>query len=265
MATVRAASAQQSSYELFRAHNNAMTDVQPAWMGPLIQSDSRLSQAIRLSVGSSFAPGQHAVNFGNGHGIGTIVARRFQFDFNPPSYIQNHSKSFGDGAGDASTQVKVRIASGNAEHGNYALTAIVTNSYPTGSYQNGGATAWFNTRLASGKQFGRFFDLQTTFGAAFPTGQIAAQGRAIEWNLTGQVHPNPHVWLNVENNYAYNVGGPFDGKTQNFITPAAFYLIKRKSWGPTHAAMVFDGGMQIATSSYHPYNHNLIAEMRILY
>ena len=53
--------------------------------------------------------------------------------------------------------------------------------------------------------------------------------------------------------------------TENFVTPAAFYVVRSKNWKPTHAFLVFDGGMQIATSGFHPCNHNLISEMRILF
>ncbi len=66
-----------------------MTAQQPAWMGPLIQSDSRLPQAIRLSVSNSYCPTQ-TVNYGNGHGIAVMAG--------------------------TATQIKYRIASGNAEH-----------------------------------------------------------------------------------------------------------------------------------------------------
>ena len=102
-------------------------------------------------------------------------------------------------------------------------------------------------------------------GGFLPTGKIATQGRAIEWNATAQLHPNAHTWFDVEDNATFNVGGAVGGNTQNFITPAAFYLVRRKGWGPAHAAMVFDAGMQIATSQFHLYNHNLISELRILF
>jgi len=41
--------------------------------------------------------------------------------------------------------------------------------------------------------------------------------------------------------------------------------LKRDTWGPTHPFLVFAEGMQIATSRFHTYNHNLISEMRILF
>ena len=47
--------------------------------------------------------------------------------------------------------------------------------------------------------------------------------------------------------------------------PAAFYMIRRKDWKPQHATIVFATGMQIATSGFHYYNHNLITEIRLTY
>ena len=241
-----------------------MTDVQPTWMGPLIQSDSRLGQGIKVSVSNANAPGAQIVSYGNNKGFSTIAARRFQFDFNPPSYFRNHSATQKDGFGNAATQVKYRIASGNAEHGNFAVTAILYRNFTPGSNQNAMLTGAYFPKLAVGKAFGRF-NMQTVVNGVLPTGKTALQGRAVEWNLTAQVHASGHVWFDVENNAAFILGGPCDGKKQNFVTPAAFYMLRRKEWQPTHPALVFAMGMQIATSSFHMYNQNLVTEMRILF
>jgi hypothetical protein len=263
MASACAVSSQETSYEQFRGHNQAMTALQPAWMGPLIQSDSRLSQAARISVSNMYIPTQ-TVSYGNNHGVSLIAANRFQFDFDPPAFFRNHCAALKDGFGNAAAQVKWRLASGNAEHGNFTLTAMLARSFTPGSQQNGMLTGAFFPKLAAGRAWGRF-NVQTVVDGVLPTGKVTAQGRAVEWNLTAQAHPNAHLWFDIENNATFNRGGPFDGKTQNFITPAAFYMVRRRGWEPTHAAVVFDTGMQIATSGFHLYNHNLISEMRILF
>ena len=259
-----AARAQQSPYEKFRSHNASMNEVQPKWMGPLIQSDSRLSQSLRLSVSNSYSPGAQPIVYGNNHGFCVLAARRFQFELDPPSFFRNHSATAQDGFGNIATQVKMRIASGNAQHGNYAVSAILSRSYTPGAYENGGYTGSYGPRIAAGKAFGRF-DLQTTIGGSLPTGKVALQGRAIEWNATAQVHPNAHLFLDIENNATYIKGSTSDGQMQNFLTPAAFFVLRRKSWSPAHAVVVPGGGMQIATSRFHFYNHNLIAEIRVLF
>ena len=258
------AGAQQSYYRSFREHNAAMAAVQPSWMGPLIQSDARLGQAIRFSVSDAAFPGEQTLNYGNNHGISLIAGRRFQFDLDPPSFFRNHSSAHKDGFGNAGTQLKWRIASGNAEHGNYAVSAIIYYAFAPRVYQNQMLTSFYAPAVAAGRGFGRF-TVMSKFGGILPTGKIAQQGRGIEWDVTAQVHSTVRTWLEVEDNALFNYGGPFDGKTQNFLTPAAFYMIRRREWNPEHATVVMGGGMQIATSSFHFYNHNLISELRVVF
>jgi hypothetical protein len=241
-----------------------MAALQPAWIAPLIQSDARLVQGARLSVSSLNADGARIINYGNNHGIGLIAGTRLQFDFNPPSFFRNHSPELPDGWGNASAQVKFRIASGNADHGNFAVSAILERGFAPGSRQNGMLTGFYLPKLAAGKAFAHF-NVQSTLNGMLPTRKIAQQGRAIEWNVAGQVHATSRTWLDVENNAAFMAGGPNNGKIQNFITPAAFFVLRRNSWGPKHPQAVLDGGMQIATSRFYCYNHNLITEIRILF
>ena len=254
----------QSYYQQFRSRNAAMADVQPTWMGPLIQSDARLTQAVKVSVSSASVNGAQVTSYGNNHGVSLLGGRRFQFDFNPPSYFQNSSPAMPDGFGNASTQVKYRIASGNAAHGNFAVSAALARSFGGGYEQNGMLSDAYFPKLLAGKAFGRFV-VQSALSGALPTGKIAEQGRAMEWNSTAQLHAGGHAYLDIEDNVTWFLGGACGGKSQNFMTPAGFLMVRRKGWEPTHALIVFDAGIQIATSSFHAYNHNVVSEMRILF
>ncbi|HEV2484037.1 MAG TPA: hypothetical protein VGT08_00750 [Terracidiphilus sp.] len=258
------ASAQQSFYGRLRSNNASMTAVQPTWMGPLIQADGRLGQAVRFSVSNANFCGTRTLNYGNGKGIAMIVDRRFQIDLDPPAYFRNHSSTMKDGFGNAGTQLKYRIASGNAQHGNYAVSAVLYHAFAPRVYQNLMLTSFYAPSIAAGKAFGRFAVLQNV-GGFLPTGKIAQQGRAVEWNSTAQMHLSKYAWVDVEDNATFFRGGPFDGKAQNFVTPAAFYMIRRNEWKPEHASVVFAAGMQIATSNFHYYNHNLVTEMRVVF
>ncbi len=258
------AHAQEALWTRVHSSNTTMAALQPAWISPLIQADPRLTQGMRLSVSRANVPGAEIFSYGNNHGIGFIAGTRFQFDFNPPSFFRNHSSQFPDGWGNASTQVKFRIASGNADHGNFALTVMLAHAFATGASQNAMLTAYDLPRLAAGKAFGRF-DVQSTLGGVLPTGKIDQQGRAIEWNVAGQVHASSRTWFDIENNATFNFAGPYDANTQNFITPAAFFIVRRNNWGPKHPMAVFDGGIQVATSRFCLYNHNVITELRILF
>ncbi len=247
-----------------RSNNTSMTEVQPTWMGPLIQSDGRLGQAVRISVSNADFSGTRTLNYGNGKGISMIVNRRFQIDLDPPSFFRNHNSTHADGFGNAGTQIKYRIASGNAAHGNYAISAVLYHAFGPRVEQNLMLSSFYCPSIAAGKAFGRFAVLEN-IGGLLPTDKIAQQGRAIEWNSTAQMHVTKYAWMDIEDNAIFFHAGPLDGKPQNLITPAAFYMIRRKEWKPEHASIVFAGGMQIATSGYHYVNHNLITEMRLIF
>jgi len=255
---------QSSWYENFRAHNARMTEVQPSWMGPVTQTDPRLSQAVRISVADWAQPGAHPISYGNNHGISTMIARRVQLDLDPPPFYRNHAAALPDGFANLSAQMKLRLTSGNAQHGNYALTAILNHGFASGANQNGALSSYYEPSIAAGKLFGRFAGL-TQISGWLPTAKVTQQGRSINWTMTGQVHVGRHAYFDLENNFSHILGSPADGQTQNMLTPAAFYMIRRKQWKPEHAIYIVDGGLQTATSRFRNYNHNVIAEFRILY
>lgn len=260
-----AAAAQQSLRARFFAHNDAMSALQPAWPTPVVETEPRLTQYYRFAFSNEYtAAGTQTVNYGNARGGGIIGWNRFEFDLLPPPYIQ-HNSSAADGFGDTSVLVKYRIVSGNAAHGNYIATAVLSHTFATGSAKNGALTDSWNPTLAGGKGLTKYIDVESSLGGSMPTDKIAAQGRTITWNSLVQDHLTKSVWLELENNATFFLGGSHDGMMQNFVTPGAFYVLRRSDWKSTHPFFVFDGGMQIATSRFHTYNHNLIAEMRILF
>ncbi|HEY2470273.1 MAG TPA: hypothetical protein VGI45_20930 [Terracidiphilus sp.] len=256
--------AQHSSSERFTRHNNAMATRQPSFITPLVGIDPRLVQYTRFSFSHEYtSAGAETVNYGNGRGSGIIVGNRLELDFIEPPYIQ-HNSAAEDGFGDMAVLAKYRVASANAESGNYDVALILNHCFATGSPQNGAATDSFGPSLAAGYAFHRL-DVISSLGGTLPTEKIAKQGRTIAWNTESQVHIKQHLWLEVENNATYFAGGSHDGWMQNFVTPAAFYVIRGKSWKPTRPFFIVDGGMQIATSGFHTYNHNLITEVRVLF
>ncbi len=258
-------SAQQSFAERFSAHNSQMAAVQPAWITPLVAPDPRLVQYAKLSFAHQYtSSGTETVSYGNNRGLGVVAGTRYEFDYIPPAYVQHNSAAI-DGFGDTSMLVKYRIASGNADHGNFIVTAMLSHCFATGSHKNGAGTDSYGPVLMGGYGLGRKFQLESSLGGTLPTGKIAAQGRAIAWNALAQSHATQHLWFELSNNATFYAGGTHDGRMQNFMTPAAFYTIRRKEWTPTHPFLIVDGGMQIATSGFHTYNHNLITEMRLLF
>ena len=257
-------SAQQTFVERFTAHNRTMSTRQPAFISPLVGTDPRLVQYTKFAVSHQYtSTGTETVNYGNSRGTGIIVGNRFEFDFIAPPYIQ-HNSAADDGFGDTAVLAKFRIASANKEGGNYAVAAVLSHCFATGSHKNGASTDSFGPTLSAGYAFHRI-DVISSLGGTLPTGKIATQGRAIAWNTVSQAHLKPHIWFEVGDNASYLVGGSHDGKMQNFLTPAAFYIIRGKKWKPAHPTYIVDGGMQIATSGFHTYDHNLITEVRMLF
>jgi len=256
--------AQTSLYEQFRAHNADVARFQPAMVTPLVAPDPRLIQYYRFAFAHEYtAAGTETASYGNARGGGIIALNRFEFDLMPPTYIQ-HNGTAADGFGDTSFSGKIRITSGDAEHGNFDLAASVAHCFATGSHANGGRTDSFTPTVAGEFTMGHLSFVSGLAGT-LPTGRIAVQGRTIAWNEAAQFHATPHVWLEAENNATFYFAGEHDAQMQNFVTPAAFYVLRRKAWTPTHPLAVFATGMQIATSGFHTYNHNLIAEVRVLF
>lgn len=258
------ACAEQPFGAQFRAHNAAAAKVQPALISPLVAPDPRIIQYYRFSFAHQYtSAGTETTNYGNTRGGGVVVANRLEFDWMPPAYIQ-HNSAAADGFGDTSVLGKVRIASGDATHGNFDVAAVLAHCFASGSHKNGALTDSFSPVLATDFTV-RHMSFISTLGGTLPTGKIATQGRTIAWNEVAQWHVKPHVWFELENNSTFFFAGSHDGHMQNFVTPGAFYVLRRKGWEPTHAVFIFDTGMQIATSRLHTYNHNLISEMRILF
>jgi len=259
-----ATAAAQGHSERFRAHNAEMSTLQPALISPLVAPDPRLLQYARFSVSHEFtSSGAETVNWGNCRGGGVIVRKRFELDWAPPVYLQ-HNGHGADGWGDTSLLAKYRIASGNAEAGNFEVTAIVSRTLATGSHSNGGVTGSYTPVLAAGYARGHF-DVIGSVGGTLPTGENVRQGRSVAWNTTVQMHATRHIWMEMENNATFYKGGSHDGAVQNFATPAVFYVVRKKEWKALHPWFIVDGGMQVATSSFHTYNHNIVTELRMLF
>ncbi len=260
------ACAQRSFKERFLAHNATMRGLQPSWPTPLVEAEPRLTQYYRFSFSNEFtSAGTRTVNYGNSRGGGIVAWNRLEFDAYPPGYVQHEKASEDDGFGDTDLLVKLRMASANAEHGNYIATFLLGRSFPTGSHNNGAETGIWTPTLAGGFGITRRIDVESSLGGWLPTGKITEQGRSIAWSSLTQIHTSRSTWLEFEDNAQYCLGGPHGGQTQNFLTPAAFYFYRRPDGAATQPFLVFTAGMQIATSAFHTYNHNFIGEIRILF
>jgi len=257
-------------YCWWSAQTNATQSKQPAWAVPLVTTYTGLFQVARLDVVRQITPTlTDTWNYGNSKSFNVIIPHmNTEFAVDLPPYIQHNTPKAKDGAGDFSILGKYRLASGNAEHGTYTLSFWTLVTFPTGSYKNGSSKPSFQPNLGAGKGWGHF-DIQTSVGATLPAGNPAlkSSGRPILWNAAGQYQIRKIFWPEVESNATFYKGGTNDGKTQEFITPGI--IIGKCALHPDdpkrRPGLGFGGGMQIASSKFHTYNHELVLTARFIY
>jgi len=254
--------------EKWLARASATQAKQPGWAVPLVTTTTGLIQVARTDVLHQVTPTHTDTwNFDNSKGVNIVPWANTELAVNLPPYLQ-HNSAAKDGFGDMSFLGKYRIASGNAQHGNYTLSAWVVAAIPTGSYSNGSTDASIQPNLGGGKGFGRF-DVQTSLGATLPTGTPAlkASGRPILWNAVAQYHIGKFFWPEIESNATFFKGSANDGRTQEFITPGL--MLGKFALHPndpkSRPGLAVGLGMQIATSHFHAYNHGLVLTARWLF
>ncbi|MGP8173696.1 MAG: hypothetical protein ACLP7O_04005 [Terracidiphilus sp.] len=250
------------------ARTSATQAKQPAWAVPLVTTYTGLIQVVRVDFTRQIAPAlTNTWNFDNSKGLNLIPWANTELVVDLPPYIE-HNSTAKDGFGDFSFLAKYRIASGNQQHGSYTLSTWVLTTIPTGSYKNGSTNASVQPNLGAGKGFGRF-DVQTTLGATLPTGTPAttSSGRPVAWNTVAQYRIGKLFWPEIESNATFYKGGTNDGKTQEFITPGLIVgkCALRPSDPKSRPGLAFGAGMQIATSQFHAYNHELVLTARWIF
>jgi hypothetical protein len=242
------------------------TSQQPAWAVPVITPYAGIVQLVRTDVLRQYTPTRTlTMNYGNGKGFNLIPFYKTEVDIDLPPYVQHNTPKTLDGAGDFSAVLKYRLFAGNELHGNYALSAQVLATGATGSYKNGTASTTFTATIVGGKGFKRF-DFQSSIGGTMPTHAFHSIGRTISWNNVVQYRVKKIFWPELETNSTFYFLGPHDGKSQVFLTPGLMISkIKLRAEETSRLALAFGGGMQIATSSYHAYNHALVFTARIAF
>jgi hypothetical protein len=258
-------SAQSNFFHAWEDRVRATSARQPAWPVPVVGSPSTIVQLARLDFVRQYTSAHTLTwNYDNGKGVNLIPFARTEFDVNLPPYIQHNTPKVADGAGDFSMVAKYRPFA-SSEKGNYSTLVQLAFSVPTGSYKNGTATSTITPTVALGKGFGKF-DIQSALGGVLPTSSVPQIGRTIQWNTTAQYRVGKYFWPEVEANASYYRGGANDGKNQVFLTPGMMVSkIKLRKDPKDRLGLVMGAGMQIATSSFHSYNHALVVTGRIVF
>ena len=134
-------------------------------MTPLVTVTPRLEQEFRFDAydqqngTGSQGNGQHFVNYGGPGGarIEFIPAYNWEVIVAPPPYVTaSGPKGSGEGWGDwPAFLVKYRLASANAQNGDYIVTAFFQMSDPLGTPQFQ-TTCWSSADLGVRQRLGRF-------------------------------------------------------------------------------------------------------------
>jgi hypothetical protein len=233
---------------------------QPNWLTPVVTSTARLKQEIRCDISWQRNPdGTTAENYGGSKGFTTIPVDRIEISLNFPPYMVHNEPKVNDGFGDFSVLTKFRILARNREKGDYALTAFLAVSFPTGSYKNGSRHPVITPTIAGGNGMGDFV-YQGTFGSDLPSAQTALLGRRLILNNTVQYRGWGKIWPEMEVNSNFYNDGPNDGKKQVYLTPGIsagrFSIYK-------HLQLSMGAGVEIAVTHFHSYTHQAIFTARL--
>jgi Putative MetA-pathway of phenol degradation len=233
---------------------------QPDWVTPLITASANLEEAPIYDISRRLPPSGHPiVTAGGPRGIQFVPFGKLQLTFGATPYLIHNDPKLHDGFGDTTFAFKYRLASGNEQHGNFALSAQIGASIATGSYQNGQKSDALTPNLLVEKGWGRF-NVQSTFGATLPLGNTRLTGRQFDSNTAFQSRFARILWPELELNSTAFQGGPNAGKTQSFLTPGVIlgrFPITRST------GLAFGVGMQIAATQYHSYGHSLLFSVRL--
>ena len=175
-----------------------------------------------------------------------------------PPYLQHNQPNVHDGFGDVSFLAKCRLAARNESSGNYAVTAFLGASVPTGSYANGARSAVITPTIAAGKGWGRF-DIQSTLSAGLPTAKTDVTGHAVALNTAFQYRVATKIWPEFEVNSVFWKGGTQNGKKQTVLTAG---LILGRFKLHRRLLLSIGAGFQIAASHYHAYNRAAVMSVR---
>jgi hypothetical protein len=266
-ATTSTLFSQDNFFAKWESRTSATQARQPSWPPPLVSPYPMLIQVFRADFTRQITPTLTSTwNYGASRGLNLIPGFNSEVDVYYAPYLEHNTPKVKDGFGDVGFLYKYRILSRNEKGGNYMLSAQLTATIPTGSHTNGSPDSSVSPTLLSGKGFGKF-DVISCLGGTLPTEETNKVGRSIGWNTTAQYHLSKYVWPELESNATWFFAGKNGGKKQNFLTPGiVFSKFKfRPSDERSRIGVAFGAGMQIATSQFHTYNHELAFTSRLVF
>jgi hypothetical protein len=232
---------------------------QPHYVSPIVTTHVLLVEQYRYDMSWQQDPsgGTITANYGASRGLEIIPATRLEVAIFPPNYLVHQSKT-PDGFGDLAWQVKFRAFSAPEGKGTYFVGFFLGGSFSTGTPPNGMGHSILSPTFAAAKGIGSW-DIQSTIGANLPTSGTNLLGRAIVFNTAVDYRIKGKIWPMLEQNSTFWSGGTLDGKKQVFLTPGlvvgSFPLAERLH-------LTVGGGVQIAATQFHQFNHRWILSVR---
>ncbi len=231
---------------------------QPHWLAPIFTATPRLEEMYVYDISRQNTAKGDVTNFGGTKGLLLIPSEPINLVISPPPYIVHENPAIHDGFGDIAFLLRYRIVAGNEEDGNYIVTAFLGGSIPTGSHTNGAADAVVTPTIGAGKGWHKF-DVQSTLGVGIPIGDVSKFGTPVVFNTAFQYQIFKKLWPEIDVNSTFFPNGPKAGNKQVFLSPGLivgkFHLWKRLRFA-------VGGGIQIATTHFHTYNHNRVLTVR---
>jgi len=232
---------------------------QPHFVSPIVTTHVMLVEQYRYDMSWQQDPtgGTVTSNYGASRGLEIIPTTRLEVGIFPPGYLVHQSKT-PDGIGDLSWQVKYRAFSAPESKGDYFVGFFLGGSVATGTAPNGQGHSILSPTLAAAKGIGPW-DIQSTIGANLPTSGADILGRAIVFNTAVDYRIKGKIWPMLEQNSIFWSGGTLDGKKEVFLTPG---LVLGSLPLAERLHLTIGGGVQIAVTQFHQYNHRWILSVR---
>jgi hypothetical protein len=233
---------------------------QPHFVSPIVTTHVVLVQQYRYDMSWQQDPSGGTVtsNYGASRGLEIIPTTRLEVGIFPPGYFVHQSKT-PDGFGDLSWQVKFRAFSATEGKGDYFVGFFLGGSFATGTPPNGQGHSVLSPTFAAAKGLGPV-DIQSTIGANLPTTGANILGHVIVFNTAVDYRIKGKIWPMIEQNSIFWSRGTLDGKKEVFLTPGlvvgSFPLAERLH-------LTVGGGLQIAATHFHQYNHRWILSVRL--
>ena len=180
-------------------------------------------------------------------------------------YLQHNTPKVKDGFGDVGFLYKYRFLSKNEMDGNYMLSAQLSATIPTGSYSNGSLDSSISPTVLAGKGFGKL-DVISCLG------ELCPRRKPTKW-------ADPSRGIRPRSIISPSTCGPSWSQTPpGFLLGRIMARCKisypgilfskfklRPSDETSRAGVAFGAAMQIATSQFHTYNHELAFTSRLVF